>query len=171
MQCGLECVCISDYANMSCVHQSLGLSPLLCKSLSSRVSDQCIAEGEFIVVWLEQTWWYGPMGLTVFVYVFAGGLLFQVETAAVWAVQGVWPVPDPLVVDKAQAAAISFTHRRRELRWATVSDMQSDSTSIVVWEDTWKNCLICCLSFILKASYLLPVLLDLLQSLEKNRSS
>lgn len=118
MQCGPECVCISDYANMSCVHQSPGLSPLLCKSLSSRVSDQCIAEGKFIVVWLEQSWWYGPMGLTVFVYVFAGGLLFQVETAAVWAVQGVWPVPDLLVVDRAQAAAISFTHRQRESRWA-----------------------------------------------------
>lgn len=56
------------------------------------------------------------MGLTVFVYVFAGGLLFQVETAAVWAVQGVWPVPDLLVVDRAQAAAISFTHRQRESR-------------------------------------------------------
>lgn len=56
------------------------------------------------------------MGLTVFVYVFAGGLLFQVETAAVWAVQAVWPVPDPLVVDRAQAAAVSFTHRQRESR-------------------------------------------------------
>lgn len=56
------------------------------------------------------------MGLTVFVYVFAGGFLFQVETAAVWAVQAVWPVPDPLVVDRAQAAAVSFTHRQRESR-------------------------------------------------------
>lgn len=52
----------------------------------------------------------------MFVCVFAGGLLFQVETAAVWAVQAVWSVPDPLVVDRAQAAAVSFMHMQRESR-------------------------------------------------------
>lgn len=52
----------------------------------------------------------------VCVCVFAGGLLFQVETAAVWAVQAAWPVPDPLVVDRVQAAALSFMHRQRVSR-------------------------------------------------------
>lgn len=52
----------------------------------------------------------------VCVCVFPGGLLFQVETAAVWAVQAVWSVPDPLVVDRALAAAVSFMHRQRESR-------------------------------------------------------
>jgi len=52
----------------------------------------------------------------VCVCVFAGGLLFQVETAAVWEVQAVWSVLDPLVVDRAQAAAVSFMHRQRESR-------------------------------------------------------
>lgn len=40
--------------------------------------------------------------------------LWQVETAAVWEVQAVWSVLDPLVVDRAQAAAVSFMHRQRE---------------------------------------------------------
>lgn len=42
--------------------------------------------------------------------------MFQVETAVVWAVQAVWPVPDHLAVDRAQAAPVFFMLKQRESR-------------------------------------------------------
>lgn len=81
-----------------------------CVSVPFCVSSQCIAVGKFRggfrAVWSD---WTDCVCI-------CWGLLFQVETAVVWAAQAAWPVPGPPAVDRAQAAALLSMHRQRESR-------------------------------------------------------